>query len=152
MERACRLHKAAIALAILLAWRPCAFASDPSLDVNQYAHTSWKIREGLTKGANTAIAQQPDGFLGLATELGLIRFDGVRAVPWQPPADQHLPPSEIWSLLTARDGTLWIGTTKGLAGWKDGKLTQYHELAGHYIFRLLEDHEGTIWVGAFGIP
>jgi ligand-binding sensor domain-containing protein/signal transduction histidine kinase len=137
---------------MLLAWRPCAFALDPALDVSQYAHTVWKVRDGFLKGAVRSIAQTPDGYLWLGTEYGLHRFDGVRNVLWRPPSDQQLPSSEIRSLLVARDGTLWIGTTKGLASWKDGKFTQYGELAGRLIFRLLEDREGMVWVGAGGVP
>ncbi len=124
---------------------PSAFALNPALDVSQYAHTAWKIRDGFPNGQITSIVQTPDGYLWLGTEFGLLRFDGVRAVPWQPPADQHLPSTHIMSLLAARDGTLWIGTPKGLASWKSGKLTEYAELAGHYIFKIIEDHEGTIW-------
>ncbi|MBV9928039.1 MAG: hypothetical protein JOZ96_23675 [Acidobacteria bacterium] len=137
---------------VLLAWCPSAFALNPELDVNQYAHTSWKIRDGFTKGNISSIAQTPDGYLWLGTEFGLLRFDGVRNVPFQPPPNQQLPSNFIFSLLAARDGTLWIGTSKGLASWKDGKLTEYAELAGHYIFALLEDREGTVWVGAMAVP
>ena len=152
MPKTCRPWRAELALGILLAFCPCAFALDPSLDINQYAHTAWKIRDGFSKGRIKSIIQTPDGYLWLGTEFGLLRFDGVRVVRWQPPADQRLPSSDIWSLLAARDGTLWIGTSKGLASWKDGKLTQHGELAGEYIFRLLEDHEGTVWAGTIGIP
>src|SRR5262249_44847225 len=35
---------------------------------------------------------------------------------------------------------------------KGGKLTQYAELAGQYIFSLLEDHEGSVWAGGDGVP
>jgi ligand-binding sensor domain-containing protein len=128
MGVACRRgHALALDLLLagmLLASSPCAFALNPSLDVSQYAHTAWKIREGLSKGVIYAIAQTPDGYLWLGTEFGLLRFDGVRNVPWQPPAGQHLPSNGVYSLLTARDGTLWIGTTKGLASWKDDKFTE----------------------------
>jgi PAS domain S-box-containing protein len=141
-----RAHtKACISIAILLACCRCASALDPSLDINQYAHTSWKIRDGFSKGIIYAIAQTPDGYLWLGTEFGLLRFDGVRAVPWQPPAGQHLPSSEIRSLLAARDGTLWIGTMKGLASLKDGRLTQQREFSGPLVHALLEDREGTVW-------
>src|SRR5262249_16968664 len=116
-----------------------------ALDVSQYAHTSWKIRDGFSKGIVTSMAQTPDGYLWLGTEFGLLRFDGVRTLPWQLPADERLPSSEIFSLLAARDGTLWIGTAKGLASWKDGQLKAYAELAGRYIFKILEDHEGVVW-------
>jgi ligand-binding sensor domain-containing protein/signal transduction histidine kinase len=134
---------------ILLAPCPSAFGLDPALDVSQYAHTSWKIRDGFTKGLIGSIAQTPDGYLWLGTEFGLLRFDGVRTVPWQPPGDQHLPSSYIMSLLAARDGTLWIGTDKGLASWNGIRLTQYPETAGQYVYALLEYRDGSVWVGIY---
>jgi ligand-binding sensor domain-containing protein len=146
------IARAVITLAVLLASRPCTFALDPALDISQYAHTAWKIREGFTKGKIVSIAQTPDGYLWLGTEFGLLRFDGVRNVPWKPPSDQHLPSNEIHSLLVARDGTLWVGTAKGLASWREGRLTRYPQLDGFYVLRLLEDHEGTIWAGILGFP
>src|SRR6202166_3374523 len=112
---------------------PCMFALNPALDVSQYAHTAWKIRDGFAKGSILSIAQTPDGYLWLGTAFGLSRFDGVRIVPLQPPPDQHLPSTIIRSLVAARDGTLWIGTSNGLGSWKNGKLTQYAELAGFVI-------------------
>ena len=132
---------------IMLAWSASVFALDPALEISQYAHTSWKIRDGFPKGQILSIAQTPDGYLWLGTEFGLVRFDGVKNVPWQP-KDQPLPSNMIWSLLAARDGTLWIGTAKGLASWRDGKTTEYPDLAGHYIFKLLEDREGAVWASA----
>ena len=136
---------------LLLACSPVAFALNPELDVSQYAHTSWKIRDGFPKGEITAIVQTLDGYLWIGTEFGLFRFDGVRNVLWHPPAGQQLPSNFIFNLLVARDGTLWIGTANGLASFKDGKLTQYTELAGRYIFKVLEDREGTVWVSGAAV-
>src|SRR6202051_4921477 len=141
-------RRGGIALGILLACCPCASALNPSLDINQYAHTAWMIGDGVFNGGITSIAQTPDGYLWLGTESGLLRFDGVRTVPWRPPAGEHLPGGSIRSLLATRDGRLWIGTTKGLASWKDGKLTLYPEVAGQ-VRPLLEDREGTVWAGGF---
>ena len=137
---------------VLLAWCPESFALNPKLDVSQYAHTSWKIRDGFPKGQITSIAQTPDGYLWLGTEAGLFRFDGIKNVAFHPPANQELPSNFIFSLLVTRDGALWIGTAKGLASWKDGKLTQYADLAGRYLFKLLEDHDGTVWASGMAVP
>src|SRR5262249_2708865 len=104
---------------------------------------------GFFKGEITSIAQTPDGHLWLGTEFGLLRFDGVRDVPWQPPAGEQLPSNFISALLVAHDGTLWIGTFKGLASWKDGKLTQHPEVAGAFVGLLLEDREQTVWFGTW---
>src|ERR1700690_3339648 len=103
-------RRGGIALGILLACCPCAFALNPSLDINQYAHNAWAIRDGFFKGSVYSIAQTPDGYLWLGTEFGLVRFDGVRGAPWQPPAGEQLPSHFVRSLLVARDGRLWIGT------------------------------------------
>ena len=143
------ISRSIVLTGVLLACSAAAYALDPGLDVSQYAHTSWKIRDGAFKGSISSIVQTPDGYLWLGTEAGLFRFDGVRNLPWQPPAGQQLPSSAIMSLLVSRDGTLWIGTQKGLSSWKDGAFTQHAELAGQYVFKLVEDGEGSVWASGF---
>ena len=146
-NRRAGLKNVVVWLFVVLASCICAFALDPSLDVSQYAHTEWKIRQAFTKGTIFSIAQTPDGYLWLGTEFGLVRFDGARALPWSPPAGEQLPSNWIEDLVVTRDGTLWIGTEKGLASWKDGKLTGYPEVAGQVVTSLLQDGEGTLWFG-----
>lgn len=141
ITRACAL------LAVAMASCTCALALDPSLDVSQYAHTTWKLRDGFVKGQIISLAQGSDGYLWIGTEFGLYRFDGVRAVPWNVPSGEQLPSNIIDGLLAARDGTLWIGTATGLASWKDGRLTAHPEMDGQLVISLLEDHEGTVWAG-----
>jgi ligand-binding sensor domain-containing protein len=131
----------------LLFWSPAVYALDPSLDISQYAHTAWKIREGFVPGVIHQIAQTRDGYLWLASDSGLLRFDGVRTVPWQPPAGERLPSKDIRGVMIARDSTLWLGTAKGLASFKSGRLVRYPELDDHDVYALFEDHEGTVWAG-----
>jgi len=139
------------ALSLLLV-SPSALALDPSLDVSQYAHTAWQVREGFTQGYIRAIAQTPDGYIWLGTGFGLFRFDGVRVERWLPPSNgQQLPSNFIVRLHVARDGTVWIGTISGLASWRDAKLTQYMDLAGLVIGSILEDRNGTVWVGSYSL-
>jgi len=73
----------AIAFALLLACCGCAFALDPSLEVNQYAHTAWTVREGFFKSGVYPIAQTPDGYLWLGTQFG---FASLRRREDQPVA------------------------------------------------------------------
>ena len=141
-----------VSIGLFLTCLSPAVALDPALDVSQYAHTAWKVRDGFAAAGILCIAQTPDGYLWLGTQFGLYRFDGIRAVPWQPPAGQQLPDNLIETLLVARDGTLWIGTYKGLASWKGGKFAVYPELAAQSINALLQDREDTIWVAGGAIP
>ena len=124
-------------------------ALNPSLDVSQYGHTAWTARNGFSVGAIFAMAQTPDGYLWLGSEFGLFRFDGVQAVPWQPPAGQQLP-ERPYALLVTRDGTLWIGTFAGLASWNGHALTRYPEIGEQFVTSLLEDRDGTVWAGILG--
>ena len=71
------MRRAIIAFGMMLAWGSGTHGLDPSLDVSQYAHKAWNIRDGFPKDIIHAIAQTPDGYLWLGTETGLFRFDGV---------------------------------------------------------------------------
>ena len=140
-----RRRRAGILMAALLVCCGCALALDPSLDISQYAHTAWTFRDGFSTGNIFSMAQTPDGYLWLGGEFGLFRFDGVRAVSWQPPAGQALPEKFAFQMVGARDGTLWIGTFSGLASWDGVKLTRHPEFAERFVQSLFADHEGTVW-------
>src|ERR1700723_4610225 len=113
---------------LLLVALPRAFALDPDRRISQYGHTVWRIQDGAISPPPN-IAQTTDGFLWVTTAQGLLRFDGVRFVPWQPPQGQNLPGTHFSAVVGSRDGSLWIGTTRGLARWKDGQLRTYSDLA-----------------------
>jgi ligand-binding sensor domain-containing protein len=61
------------------------WALDPSKQITQYAHTSWRRQDGIFNGTTTSITQTTDGYVWIGTVAGLIRFDGVRFVKWNPP-------------------------------------------------------------------
>src|SRR5262245_22086425 len=83
----------------LLSVCPSVLALNPALDISQYAHTAWKNRDGFIGSEIYSIVQSSDGYLWLGTGIGLFRFDGVKPMPWQPPADQPLPSTTILKLL-----------------------------------------------------
>jgi ligand-binding sensor domain-containing protein len=128
----------------LLAVSPLA-ALDPTKHISQYTHTAWRIQDGAFAGAPNAITQTADGYLWIGTLAGLVRFDGVRFVPWTTPDKKTLLGSDIYSLLGTTDGSLWIGSGHRLSRWKDGSLTNYADTAGR-INAILEDRSGAIWI------
>jgi ligand-binding sensor domain-containing protein len=120
------------------------WAVDPSRHISQYAHTAWRIQDGVFSGSPNAISQTTDGYLWIGTQAGLVRFDGARFVPWTPPDGQHLPSSNVTSLLGARDGSLWIGMEGGLSRWDKRDLTSYL-IGPTRINSIIEDRNGTVW-------
>src|SRR5215472_15125541 len=86
-------------LGSLLFPSPCALALSSALDVSQYGHTAWRIRDGFTRGTVETLAQTHDGVLWLGTSFGLLRFDGVRTTPLRPAPDESLPDIRIRTLL-----------------------------------------------------
>ena len=134
-------------LCLLLAVFVCPDVAglDPSQKITQYGHSTWRVQDGYLPGPPEAITQTANGYLWIGTHAGLVRFDGVRFVPWASAKGEKLPSDQIHYLLGTSDGSLWIGTAGGLARWKDGILTTYKNLPNS-IWGIVEDHEGNIWI------
>jgi ligand-binding sensor domain-containing protein/signal transduction histidine kinase len=124
---------------------------DPDRYISQYRHSAWRMKDGLLWGEPNVITQTPDGYIWIGTTAGLIRFDGVRLVPWKPPDGSQLPSPNIRALLAARDGSLWIGTDAGLSHWTHHSLVTYLKEPG-LISAILEDQRGRIWVTRTRVP
>src|SRR4029453_11210513 len=135
---------AVLPLSAVLLSCPPALALNPSLELQQYGHSSQLLGAGFVRGIIRAITQTPDGYLWLGTDLGVFRFDGVRAVAWTPPLGDRLPSSLVTALVAGRDGTLWIGTSQGLVSWNGGGATHHTPLSKMHITAPLEDRGGGI--------
>src|SRR6202040_1228590 len=98
--------------------------------LSQFTHTAWSAKDGIP-GPVRAIAQTKDGYLWLGTEAGLYRFDGLRFVRWESIFDERLAGTAVWSLLSARDGSLWVGFgSGGVSQLRDGRLKNYSPSEG----------------------
>ena len=126
-----------------------ASALDPKVRLSQYHHTAWRVQDGYFAAAPNAIAQTADGYIWIGTEAGLVRYDGVRFVPWVPPGETAPFGAAVYSLLSSSDGTLWIGTSAGLRSWKNNKLEQH--VRGR-INAIIEDRKQRIWVARSRVP
>jgi ligand-binding sensor domain-containing protein len=125
-----------------------AFALNPDRRISQYAHTAWRIQDGFFAGAPYSITQTTDGFNWVGTTSGIVKFDGVRFVPWNPPNGERLLASNIMALLGSSDGGLWIGTDRnGLWNWDTRRLTHY-PMPGMIVSinEIRDGGERSIWV------
>ncbi len=108
-----------------------------------------------------ALAEDRDGGIFLGSDDGLWHLDPVSGVlvqrfSAQPRVEDALPDSFVPTLLTDRQGWLWLGTTMGLLrlDLKPPRFPRYRYStadersppAGH-VWALREDREGGIWVG-----
>ncbi len=101
------------------------------------------MRDGFFSSSAQSITQTADGYLWIGTEAGLVRFDGVRFLPWKPPTGQQLD-DRIFHVLGTRDGSLWVATSKGLSRIRAGNIVT---LDTGRIGAIQEDAGGDgVWV------
>lgn len=129
-----------------------AAALDLSSVVGDYRVTSWAGGDGITLGEVRSIAQDRDGYLWIASDAGLIRFDGLRFTradivvdPWR------LPASPTRAVYVARDGSLWVGygDRQGIYRLENGEVREIHlrnRIPG-LVNAISEDRGGTLWAG-----
>jgi signal transduction histidine kinase/ligand-binding sensor domain-containing protein len=127
-----------------------AFALDPNKKITQYAHTAWRVQDGFFDSAIHEITQTGDGYLWIGTHTGLLRFDGVRFVPWKLADGNTLSSPRIKALLGASDGSLWIGTNSGLSRFVHGELIQYPDWPGA-VEAIVERDDGEIWFSVYHV-
>jgi len=124
-----------------------AFALDPSKAFSQYVQSTWALQNGLQQKSVMAVAQTRDGFLWLATEEGLVRFNGRTFLTFDERNAPDLGDRFIRSLATGPDGSLWIGTMSGLARYSGGKFESFRREAETRmdIYDLCVGNDGSVW-------
>ena len=149
-----RLHGGRVVLVVLLwlALVQAAAALDVQRPLAQLHHTAWRVQDGAP-GQITALAQTTDGYLWLATQIGLYRFDGVQFERYEPPAGEALPATSVSALHASPDGGLWVGFRYGAVSHIDGsRLSHYGQAQGlpsGTVFSFARDADGRLWAATF---
>jgi ligand-binding sensor domain-containing protein len=132
------------------------FALDPSRTVFQYNLQSWTRQNGLPFNRIRQITQTPDGYLWMATQNGLMRFDGSDFTRTAIPGRYGWHSQGIETLTLSPRGGLWFGLDSGSCGYFDGT-NQFHALTGswlppQYVRTVAEQSDGTLWfAGRYGV-
>src|SRR6478752_8569316 len=104
-----KIISSSIVAALVLGFTLPARATDLHNVLSDYSVTSWSKKDGLPAGTIWALAQDNDGYLWIGADFGLVRFDGVRFVPWDSNGHTPLPQAAVQALHVSRDGSLWVG-------------------------------------------
>src|SRR4051812_12917477 len=91
-----------------LACSPASLALNPAQEISHYAHEIWQTEDGLPQNTVRSILQTRDGYLWLATEEGLARYDGFRFTVFDKQNTPQIVNNSTGPLFEARDGSLWI--------------------------------------------
>lgn len=126
-----------------------AAASAAPIDLDSlaaYSLRTWSKEDGLAAHAASAVAQTRDGYLWIATDEGLVRFDGTRFTLLNKESAPGLRDSRILSLVADRGGTLWIGTERGLSSLREGVVRE-HRFTDDAVMSLSVTRQGVLWAG-----
>lgn len=116
--------------------------------ISQLGHTRWTLSDGAP-AETEALAQTPDGYLWIGSRTRLVRFDGVRFVPFAPRHGDTIPSGGVRRLLTTRDSSLWIvWQTGAVSRFRDGRAVTYGQQDGlPEAFVVTESSRGTLVAG-----
>ena len=110
----------------------------------------WTTEHGLPQNAINAITQTRDGYLWLATNDGLVRFDGLRFTVFKRSTTPGLATNRCQCLHEDRQGTLWAGSPESiLTRYRDGQFHSYTKqdgLPADEIGKIDEDEAGRLWL------
>lgn len=148
----------AFVVAVALAISPSPKAAATSLEPR---FETLSVAEGLSHENVYAVAQGPNGFIWLATEGGLARFDGRAFHLYEHDRDdpESIPSNDVSSLLVDPSGRLWLTTWgEGLARFDhdSGRFTRFvrregdpASLSDNRLQCLLLTDPDTLWAGSF---
>jgi len=122
----------------------------------------FSLEEGLSQSVVLDIVQDSKGFIWIATQDGLNRFDGYEFKIYKNNPNDSNSISENWINVLHLDAEecLWLGTEYGglnKLDLKTGKITRFisdstnlNTIPHNTIRDIKEDVEGNLWIGTWG--
>ena len=146
-----------MAMRVVALWLACAMLGN----AQHYSFKHYLQDRGLTNLAVNTINQDQDGFLWVATDNGLFRYNGQRFYHFG--REEGLPQDDVIALAVSEAGTVWAATPIGVAYlsqgrfhpvesgpkiWRQGRLTEAHGDAtyastGHGLFKFTRQGTGV---------
>src|SRR5919112_4037688 len=102
----------------------------PVGDLGQLSRRAWQTETGLPQNTVHSVAQTADGYVWVATEEGVARFDGAGFRVFDRQNKPELRSNDVRALLATREGHLWACTSAGVARFSEGAWTVYTTAQG----------------------
>ena len=118
------------------------------------------IEQGLPSSRINALAQDRAGYLWIATDDGVARFDGLSMRVWRhnPGIVGGMPDNLVNTMLIDRDDRVWLSFAKNGVGMIDGLRREVRPMlsdevpgfATADVWAIAETPDGSLWFGSFG--
>lgn len=128
-----------------------AYIVIPTVSLAQdYLYDQWGVKEGLPQNTINQILQTSDGYIWLATEGGLARFDGINFTTFNTENTPALSGNRINILRENNNGDLLIGSYRGgLTIYRNNEffhLSEPESLRKKSIYQFVIDPENQLWL------
>ena len=90
-----------------------------------WGHKGWSSENGLPQNSVHQVLQTRDGYLWIATEGGVARFNGIQFTVFNQESAPEFTSNDTLCLAEDRSGGLWIGTSDGLLRYAGGGFRRY---------------------------
>jgi ligand-binding sensor domain-containing protein len=154
LSRSCKLFGrivvSSLSLALLILSDSVLAQGHRTTPLTQYNIRSWSTKDGLPNDKIIAVYQSAQGYIWLASQEGLVRFDGAGFEIFDKKNTPAFPHSQVTGLIEDRDSTLWISTIRGILKYRKGKFEPVQAERGVDSFignTLYIDRKGNCLVG-----
>jgi len=115
-----------------------------------FSARAWQVEDGLPENKVVAVEQDADGYLWVATQVGLYRFDGLRFQEATAANMAGITSGLIRTMFRDPDGRLWLTKDRSaLICLERGEvvrtLTQKEGLSAYQIRSMVMDTQGIVW-------
>jgi signal transduction histidine kinase/ligand-binding sensor domain-containing protein len=113
------------------------------------AHQAWSTDNGLPQNSVHQILQTRDGYIWIATEGGVARFNAIQFTVFNQEYDPAFTSNDACCLAEDQSGAVWIGTADGLLRYAGGGFRRYampDGLPSSVVQSLAQTDDGSVLV------